>query len=93
MLAADAKFLQKNIRSNIKTLEGVAQNVIDNMELVRTTALTMLDGARDPTLLSLKDSARVAETIRSQILAQGKPAALRQVDNLNSILAVSLLNA
>jgi hypothetical protein len=93
VLAADAKFLQKNIRTNIKTLEGVAQNVIDNMELVRTTALTMLDGARDPTLLSLKDSARVAETIRSQILAQGKPAALRQVDNLNSILAVSLINA
>ncbi len=91
VLVADAKVLQKNIRTNIATLEGVVQNVIDNMELVRTTALAMLDGARDPILLSLKDSARIADTIRSEILAQGKPAALQQARNLDSILAASLV--
>jgi hypothetical protein len=93
VLIADAKVLQKNIRQNISTLEGVAQNVIDNIELVRTTALAMLDGARDPILLSLKDSSRIADTIRSQVLAQGKPAAIRQARNLNSILAASLITA
>jgi hypothetical protein len=67
--------------------------VIDNIELVRTTALAMLDGARDPILLSLKDSSRIADTIRSQVLAQGKPAAIRQARNLNSILAASLITA
>lgn len=91
VLIADAKALQKNLRDNISTLEGVAQNVIDNMELVRTTALAMLDGARDPILLSLKDSARIADTIRSQVLSQGKPAALQQARNLDTILAASLV--
>ncbi len=93
VLIADAKMLQKNIRTNIATLEAVSQNVIDNMELVRTTALAMLDGARDPRLLSLKDTSSVADSIRSQVLAQGKPAALRQAGNLDSILAASLVSS
>ncbi len=92
VLIADAKVLQKNIRDNIKTLEGVSQNVIDNMELVRTTALAMLDGARNGQLLSLRDASRIAETIRAQVIAEGKPAALRQASNLDSIFAASLVS-
>jgi hypothetical protein len=91
ILAADAKVLQGNIRKNIATLEDVTQNVIDNMELVRATAIAMLDGSRDQRLLALRDSSSVAEAIRNQVLAQGKPAATRQAGNLDSILAVSLI--
>ncbi len=91
ILAADAKVLQNNIRKNITTLNDVTQNIIDNMELVRTTALAMLDGSRDQRLLALRDAPSVAEAIRSQVMAQGKPAALRQAGNLDSVLAISLV--
>lgn len=91
VLIADAKMLQRNLQTNIAGLQDVTQHIIDNMELVRTTALAMLDGSRDRALISLRDAPSVADAIRSQVASQGKPAALRQAGNLDRILAASLV--
>lgn len=92
VLAADARYLRKNIRKNIATLQDVTQNIVDNMELVRSTALAMLDGSRDPRVLSLRDAQSVAEAVRGQMLAKGSSPFLSQAGNIDSIFAATLIS-
>jgi flagellin-like hook-associated protein FlgL len=93
VLKNDAKMLLSNIKTNTSALTDVRGAIVNNMDLVRATALAFRAESRDPATLSITSADALAARVQGQIFKIATPRALREAGNLNSIVSAALLYA
>jgi hypothetical protein len=90
-LAADSKKLLSNIKANLSAVNDLRNGIIDNMDLVRATALGLRTQSNDPSMLGITTAQGLADRLQGLILDNVNPSSLSEAGNLDGIVSASLL--